>query len=586
MPPTETIFLTGATGLIGRWLVPALTRDGHRVLALVRDAEKRRAAIEADVAARGGDPGRLALLDGDLARDELGLDATARARLDGVTMVYHLGAAMQFGLALEAARAVNVRGTERVLDLAERTGARRFVLVSGFRVAAADASVDSGGYETTKVEADRLVRARTQASGMALTVVNPATVIGDSESGETTLFWGFSDLVRDLADGAMPVLPGGAAEWMPLVTVDHLAHFMAQVPPIETAAFREHFLLDERTPPFTELIERICRHLGVAAPRRRLPKSIARAGLRLAGQPDKAEALAFLSADRYDTRSATAAARAVGLVPPDLDRALERNIDFLVATRFGAAPDAGRGRLERVGGAATFLRGDRERPALVLLHGLPLDADAWTPLRAQTRLATLAPDLPGLGRSDDLVPSPLAWMRSLLAGIEGRPWLVGHSLGCQYAIEFAHAHPDRVAGVVLVAPAFLQPRPGLALRCAALRRVGLALAPRDRLVRAVGERHRAYGELLHAGLRRPRARARISRALGQAQEQRPRMTRLLAALEVPVVLVAGEHDPISATLPPDTRLEIIPGAGHNVQLDAPAALAALLDRVHGELPAA
>ncbi|MCL6642901.1 MAG: NAD(P)H-binding protein, partial [Candidatus Bipolaricaulota bacterium] len=34
------IFLTGATGFVGRHLLPALLRDGHHVRCLVRSAEK------------------------------------------------------------------------------------------------------------------------------------------------------------------------------------------------------------------------------------------------------------------------------------------------------------------------------------------------------------------------------------------------------------------------------------------------------------------------------------------------------------------------------------------------------------------
>src|SRR5690349_16667705 len=68
---SEKIFLTGATGLIGRWLVPLLTRAGHEVLALVRDGDARRTDVLADIATRGGDPSRVAVLPGDLAQNGL-----------------------------------------------------------------------------------------------------------------------------------------------------------------------------------------------------------------------------------------------------------------------------------------------------------------------------------------------------------------------------------------------------------------------------------------------------------------------------------------------------------------------------------
>ena len=37
----RSVFVTGATGLLGSWLVPALVRRGAAVVALVRDAVPR-----------------------------------------------------------------------------------------------------------------------------------------------------------------------------------------------------------------------------------------------------------------------------------------------------------------------------------------------------------------------------------------------------------------------------------------------------------------------------------------------------------------------------------------------------------------
>ena len=47
--------VTGATGLIGRWLVPELTRLGRDVVALVRNADSRRAEYTDWIACHGGD---------------------------------------------------------------------------------------------------------------------------------------------------------------------------------------------------------------------------------------------------------------------------------------------------------------------------------------------------------------------------------------------------------------------------------------------------------------------------------------------------------------------------------------------------
>ena len=54
------VFVTGATGFIGRALVPRLQRDGHTIVAWARSATRARALLGADVeivtGALGGPP--------------------------------------------------------------------------------------------------------------------------------------------------------------------------------------------------------------------------------------------------------------------------------------------------------------------------------------------------------------------------------------------------------------------------------------------------------------------------------------------------------------------------------------------------
>src|SRR5260221_6849814 len=58
----RTIFVTGASGLIGRFLSARLTADGHRVLALVRGAAGRAAELHQWLDAHGGRSFRLLAL--------------------------------------------------------------------------------------------------------------------------------------------------------------------------------------------------------------------------------------------------------------------------------------------------------------------------------------------------------------------------------------------------------------------------------------------------------------------------------------------------------------------------------------------
>ncbi|MDR3097590.1 MAG: alpha/beta fold hydrolase, partial [Paraburkholderia sp.] len=109
--------------------------------------------------------------------------------------------------------------------------------------------------------------------------------------------------------------------------------------------------------------------------------------------------------------------------------------------------------------------GKEARP-LVLLHGIGSGAASWVQqfealgAAVQKPRRVLAWDAPGYGASTPVASaSPVAadyarvlagWLDAL--GIE-RCVLAGHSLGAIMAGAFAAAHPERVAGLLLISPA-------------------------------------------------------------------------------------------------------------------------------------
>ncbi|MEM5313228.1 alpha/beta fold hydrolase [Paraburkholderia sp. JHI869] len=119
----------------------------------------------------------------------------------------------------------------------------------------------------------------------------------------------------------------------------------------------------------------------------------------------------------------------------------------------------------RVGEGSVSYReaaGESSNDTLVLLHGIGSGAASWVQqfeaLGGARRV--LAWDAPGYGASTPVASaSPLAadyarvladWLDAL--GI-ARCMLVGHSLGAIMAGAFAAAHPERVAGLLLISPA-------------------------------------------------------------------------------------------------------------------------------------
>lgn len=120
----RTVCVTGATGLLGSWLVPELVARGANVTALVRDAAPRSRLV------RDGWLGRINAVHGGLT--DVGLMRRTLAEY-AIDTVFHLGAQTLVGIAkvdpvgtLEA----NVRGTWLLLEAARQSGVKQVVIAS------------------------------------------------------------------------------------------------------------------------------------------------------------------------------------------------------------------------------------------------------------------------------------------------------------------------------------------------------------------------------------------------------------------------------------------------------------------------
>ncbi|SDL84156.1 alpha/beta fold hydrolase [Nonomuraea jiangxiensis] len=543
----------GAAGFIGRSLVAELLGRGRRVAAAVRND-----TLTPWLHAQNVDTGGLTVVTADISRPLTGLPHARD--------VYNTAARFAFGLDLAQARAANVTGALNVLEWAATLpDLRRLVHISGYRVSDADPDrAGLGAYEASKAAAHHAVRARARELGVPLTIANPSTVIGPGQ------YIGLASLVENLWNGRLPALPGGPDVFVPIVTVDYFARFLAEIP--ASPAGEDYWVLDDTTPLLPELVGTIADHLGVRSPRRTVPVGLVRRLPRRITGTDP-ETLSFLSADRYPTASARAFADRAGLEMPPAADALRAWADDLVAARFGGAspwlrPYGFRGR--------TWVMGEPHRPAHVLLHGLPMNADLWAPLAAHLPGPILAPDLPGLGRSAPTAQAMDAWLADLMAPVRTRPTLVAHSLACGPALRFAVERPDRISGLVLVAPAFLQP-PGpwltrSVLAVALLRRMSAA-----RLAATLGLPEGPEVASAAADLRRPGVAGRVVAAMRAAFAERETSRSLLERVRVPVEIIVGSADPLATGAGhPVTE---IAGAGHYPQLTHPAQVARHLGAV-------
>jgi pimeloyl-ACP methyl ester carboxylesterase/acyl-CoA thioesterase FadM len=229
-------------------------------------------------------------------------------------------------------------------------------------------------------------------------------------------------------------------------------------------------------------------------------------------------------------------------------------------------------------------------PAVLFVHGFPLDRTMWRPLTAAlTGWRRIAPDLRGMGQSEgpDGGYQLTVYADDLAALLDAlhveRAVVCGLSMGGYVAFELLRRHPGRISALILMSTrATPDDADGRATRetmIARVRRDGPAflademtpklLAPMSlqtmpevvqqvRAMAAAGSPHGIAGALA-------------------AMRDRPDSTALLPTITVPTLVLAGRDDqliPVAAARAmadaiPDAQHAIIPSAGHLPPLEQP-----------------
>src|SRR5438128_6193920 len=121
------VLVTGARGLLGAEVIARLTAMGYSVVAFLRSDGPVVRNDGTPIAAspyHGSYPraGGLACVRGDVAEERLGLDREIYDTLRATTgAIVHCAALTSFGRKPEIYEAINFRGTERVIEFAQRS---------------------------------------------------------------------------------------------------------------------------------------------------------------------------------------------------------------------------------------------------------------------------------------------------------------------------------------------------------------------------------------------------------------------------------------------------------------------------------
>jgi thioester reductase-like protein len=366
-----SVLLTGATGFVGMELLARfLERTDRHVFALVRGADDRAAATRMERTLRSlfgiGHPyaKRVTAVRGDITRPGLGLRGDGDGLARQVSEIVHGAASVSFGLELKASRAINVQGTRRVIEFAERCqahgGLRRLAYISTAYVAGdhrgrfSEDELDVGqsfrnAYERSKFEAESLV-ARARRQLLPITVLRPSIVVGERGSGWTASFNVLYWPLRAFARGAYPALPARRDAPVDVVSVDYVADAifaLSQAPEAEGGTY--HLTAGADATSVGELVELAAERFGRPAPRLIPPgvyRRLVHPLLLRASRDRRHQALArseaffpyFAMGVAFDDRRSRVALRASGIGPTPLPRYFDRLVDFALAAEWGRRP--------------------------------------------------------------------------------------------------------------------------------------------------------------------------------------------------------------------------------------------------------
>jgi nucleoside-diphosphate-sugar epimerase len=282
--------VTGATGMLGAYVVERLLAEGWSVRGLVRNP-----AARGSVQALGAQavPGDLTDLD------------SLRAAADRCHAVFHTAAAIGPGREWEPFRVINVVGAEHVVAAAEAAGSR-LVHVSStsvfgrhrYHAAATDETTSlprlpaRDAYGRSKQEAERVVLAAHAAGRVWATIVRPPMMYGKRDRQ-------FAPRVGPALERGLFPLVGGGRTTLSLVHAHSVADGAVRAASTDAAGGRVYHLTNDFEVTGAELVTYASLGLRLRIRARHLP-------LRAARMMSSALSLALVLGGRRDLAAHTA----------------------------------------------------------------------------------------------------------------------------------------------------------------------------------------------------------------------------------------------------------------------------------------
>src|SRR5947209_2948748 len=242
------VFISGALGFIGSVLADRYRDSGAEVRGVDVRAEPSLGVVAGDIAEAGG----------------------WQEHAKGCDLVINTAAYVGFGGELDAVWRVNVLGTRRVIDAAQRGGAARFVQFSSVTTFGFDypdgvdeaypVRLTGNPYPDTKIASEQVVLQAHVAGEVKATIIRPGDVYGPRSRGWTAL------PVQMIKSGQM-VLPAGGRGQIGPVYVDNLVDGVILAAASPDAVGEIFTIADGTTVEIGDFFGNYARMLGKGRPR-------------------------------------------------------------------------------------------------------------------------------------------------------------------------------------------------------------------------------------------------------------------------------------------------------------------------------
>ncbi len=204
----RSVLVTGATGLVGSWLVRDLLDKGAHVTALILDSDPNSELI------RSGDIKSISVVNGDLRNYK---DVARATFINDCTEVFHLGAQTIVGTALTDPFSTfesNIQGTWNVMEAARQSrGSVKSVVVASSDKAYGSSEIlpylenfplhGDGPYDVSKSCTDLIAQSYGSTYGIPVTVARCGNIYGGGDLNWSRIIPG---TIRDLIGNKRPVL--------------------------------------------------------------------------------------------------------------------------------------------------------------------------------------------------------------------------------------------------------------------------------------------------------------------------------------------------------------------------------------------